>query len=65
MVKSNREIGGEQVCERLTDVVVFPQVAYGHVASQQHSNPTNATLLHIYVLVVVSVMAWNTTMDKV
>lgn len=42
---------------RLTDVVVFPHVAYGHVADQQHSDSANTALLHVYVLVVVSVMA--------
>lgn len=42
---------------RLTDVVVFPHVAHGHVAHQQHRNATNTALLHIDVLVVVSVMA--------
>lgn len=43
----------------LTDVVVFPQVAEGHVACQQHSHTADASLLHIDVLVVVSVMAWR------
>lgn len=47
------------VWERLTDVVVFPHVAHRHVAHQQHSNPANAALLHIDVLVVISVVAWN------
>lgn len=45
--------------EFLTDVVVFPQVADCHVASQQHSYTTDTTLLHINVLVVVSVVAWK------
>lgn len=43
----------------LTDVVVFPQVAYCHVANQQHSYTTDASLPHINVLVVVSVVAWK------
>lgn len=50
--------------ESLTDVVVFPHVAHRHVAHQQHSNPTNAALLHIDVLVVISVMAWNAKGEK-
>lgn len=45
--------------EFLTYVVVFPQVADCHVASQQHSYTTDTTLLHINVLVVVSVVAWK------
>lgn len=49
-----------RVLECLTDVVVFPQITDRHVASQQHSNSTDATFLHINVLVVVSVMAWTT-----
>lgn len=48
----------------LTDVVVFPQVAEGYVASQQHSYATEASLLHIDVLVVVSVMAWREAKQK-
>lgn len=60
MVQSNKERKEEQVSERLTDVVVFPNVAHGHVASQQHSDSANTALLHIDVLVVVSVTAWNT-----
>lgn len=41
-------------------MVVLPQVAHGHVADQQNGDSANAALLHIDVLVVVSVMAWNT-----
>lgn len=52
------------VWERLTDVVVFPHVAHRHVAHQQHSNPANAALLHIDVLVVISVVAWNAKGQK-
>lgn len=48
-----------RVLQCLTDVVVFPQVTDCHVASQQHSYSTDATFLHINVLVVVSVMAWT------
>lgn len=50
--------------DRLTDVVVFPDVAYGHVANQQHCNSANTTLLYVDVLVVVSVVAWNAQMEK-
>lgn len=39
------------------EVFVAPNVADGNVASQQHSYATNASLLHIDVLVVVSIMA--------
>lgn len=48
----------------LTDVVIFPHVAEDHVTSQQHSYTADATFLHIDVLVVVSVMAWNRQQDK-
>lgn len=43
----------------LTEVLVLPQVADGHVASQQHGDTTEASPLHVDVLVVVSVMAWR------
>lgn len=46
-------------CKSLTYVVVFPQVADGHVSSQKHGHAANAPLLHIDVLVVVSVVAWK------
>lgn len=49
--------GSVSECIFLTDVVVFPQVADGHVANEQHSYTTDAPLLHIDVLVVVSVVA--------
>lgn len=45
--------------KNLTYVVVFPQVADGHVSDQQHGHAANAALLHIDVLVVVSVVAWK------
>lgn len=54
----------EKVSECLTDVVVFPHVAHRHVAHQEHSNSADAALLHVYVLVVVSVMAWNAKAQK-
>ena len=41
----------------LTNVIILPGVAENHVTNQQHGNTTNASLLHVDVLVVVSVMA--------
>lgn len=50
--------------ESLTDVVVFPQVAHCHVARQEHRDSADAAFLHVYVLVVVSVMACNAKGQK-
>lgn len=45
----------------LTDVVVLPHVAEHHVTSQQHGYTADTASLHVDVLVVVSVVAWNGT----
>lgn len=48
----------------LTDVVVLPHVAYGHVANHQHSYTADASLLYVDVLVVVSLVAWEETRHR-
>jgi len=46
-----------QVYEVLTEVVVLPHVADYHVAGDEHRQTTDASLLHVDVLVEVSTMA--------
>ena len=41
----------------LTDVIIFPNVAQHDISSQEHGNATNATLLHMDVLIEVSFMS--------
>lgn len=51
-------------CIFLTEVLITPQVADGHISKQKHGDTTNASLLYIDVLVVVPVIGWKRTVES-